>query len=178
MFFNSFLEACGTTSLWKHVLLLMSHNRTFIWFLCFHKSMWEQNHIARGTIHWIIRIIAFAWNAWRFAIACALLLLLVLLVTLPALSKISGNLEQKTILQTTEQLIQFTVLEIQFPSLKYMTVIGIRKNLSSIPFLSKRYLQGELCWCKQPTSNCFETLKTVYTYSNCTINQLCCWKRF
>ena len=51
--------------------------------------------------------------------------------------KISGNSEQKTILQTTGQLIQFTVLEIQFRSLKYMTIIRIRKNLSNIPFLSK-----------------------------------------
>ena len=51
------------------------------------------------------------------------------------LSGISGNLEQKTILQTTEQLIQFTVLEIQFRSLKYTSVIRIRKNLSNLPFL-------------------------------------------
>ena len=55
-----------------------------------------------------------------------------------ALSGISRNSEQKTILQTSEQLIQFIVLEIQFRSLKYMTVIRICKNLSNIPFLSKR----------------------------------------
>ena len=55
-----------------------------------------------------------------------------------ALSGISRNSEQKTILQTTKQLIQFIVLEIQFRSLKYMTVIRICKNLSNIPFLSKR----------------------------------------
>ena len=55
-----------------------------------------------------------------------------------ALSGISGNSEQKTILQTTEQLIQFTILVNQSRSLKYMTVIRIRKNLSKIPFLSKR----------------------------------------
>ena len=37
----------------------------------------------------------------------------------------------------------------------------------------------EQCWCKQPTSNSFETLKTVYTYLNCTRNQLLyCWKSF
>ena len=37
----------------------------------------------------------------------------------------------------------------------------------------------EQCWCKQPTSNSFETLKTVYTYSNCMMNQLLyCWKGF
>ena len=37
----------------------------------------------------------------------------------------------------------------------------------------------EQCWYKQPTSNSFETLKTVYTYSNCMMNQLLyCWKGF
>ena len=41
------------------------------------------------------------------------------------------DLGQKTILQTTEQLIQYTVLEIQFRSLKYTTVIRIRKNLET-----------------------------------------------
>ena len=55
-----------------------------------------------------------------------------------ALSGISENLEQKTISQTTKQIIQFRVLEIQFRPLKYMTGIRIRKNLSNIPFLSKR----------------------------------------
>ena len=49
-----------------------------------------------------------------------------------------GKFGAKTILQTTEQLIQFTVLEIHFRSLKYTTLIRIRKNLSNIPFLSKR----------------------------------------
>ena len=67
---------------------------------------------------------------------CVLLLLLLSLVTLSAISGISGNSEQKAILQTTEQLIQITVLEIQFRSQKYMTVIRIRQNLSNIPFLS------------------------------------------
>ena len=34
-----------------------------------------------------------------------------------------------------------------------------------------------VCWCKQPTSNSFQTLQTVYTYSNCTIDQwIYCWK--
>ena len=44
----------------------------------------------------------------------------------------------KTILQTNEQLMQFTVLEMWFRSLKNMAVISIRKNLKNIPFLSKR----------------------------------------
>ena len=60
------------------------------------------------------------------------------------LSRISGNLEEKTILQTTKQLIQFTVLEIHFRTLEYMAVIRIHKTLSNIPFhTSKRWLQGE-----------------------------------
>ena len=56
-------------------------------------------------------------------------------------ASVVGNIEKfgaKTILQTTKQLIQFVVLEIQFRSLKYMTVISIRKNLSNISFLSNR----------------------------------------
>ena len=82
-------------------------------------------------------ITAFAWNA--------LMLCNCLCSSSPsspsrssALSGISENLEQKTISQTTKQIIQFRVLEIQFRPLKYMTGIRIRKNLSNIPFLSKR----------------------------------------
>ena len=59
---------------------------------------------------------------WSFAIACVLLL-----VFLPALSGILGNLEQKTMLQTIKQLMQYTVLGIQLLSLKYTTVIRIQK---------------------------------------------------
>ena len=69
--------------------------------------------------------------------AIAFVLLLLLLVFLPALSGISGNSEQKIILQTIEQLIQYTDLEIQFWSLKYKAVISIRKNLDNSPFISK-----------------------------------------
>ena len=72
-----------------------------------------------------------------FAIACVLLLLL-FLVFLPVLSGISGNSEQKAILQTAKELIQYTVLQIQFRSLKYTTVIRIRKHLSNFPFRPKR----------------------------------------
>ena len=75
-------------------------------------------------------------------------------MTLPALSKISGNSEQKAILQTIEQLIQYTLLEIQFWSLKYTAVIRIHKNLSNLPFLSK--------WYKPYTSNCKYLLKLYY----------------
>ena len=79
----------------------------------------------------------------RFAIACVLLLLL--LVFLPGLSGISGNLEQKTISRTIEQLIQCTVLESQFQSLKCMVFIRMRKSLSNFPSLSKcQAIQGDL----------------------------------
>ena len=55
------------------------------------------------------------------------------------------------------------VLEIHFRSLKYRAVIRIRKNLSNFPF--KRYEAirrlaswlGTVCWCKQSTSNSFQT---------------------
>ena len=40
---------------------------------------------------------------------------------------------------TDEQLIQYTVLEIQFRSLKYMAVIRIHNNLSNFPFFSETH---------------------------------------
>ena len=90
-----------------------------------------------------------------------------------------GNSEQKTVLQTIEQLMQYTVLEIQFRSLRHTAVMRIRKNLSNFPFLFKRYKEITVCRCKKPTSSSFETLQTVYTFSNCTINQLLyCWEMF
>ena len=69
----------------------------------------------------------------------------VLLDFIPALSGILGNSEQTIILQTIKQLIQFTVLEIQFWSLKYMVVIRMRNNLSNFPFLSKQYKAITVC---------------------------------
>ena len=80
-----------------------------------------------------------------FAMSCVLLLFLLLLDLLPALSGISGNSEQKIILQTIEQLIQYTVLGIHFRSLKQTTVIRICKNLSNFLFLSKRYKAVTVC---------------------------------
>ena len=53
-------------------------------------------------------------------------------------SGISGNSEQKAIIQTTKELIQYTVIQIQFQSLKYTVVIRIRKHLSNFPFRPKR----------------------------------------
>ena len=70
-------------------------------------------------------LIIFASNAKRLGIACVLLL-----VTLPALSGISGNSEYFTEHQTAN------VLEIHFWSLKYMVVFRIREDLSNFPFLS------------------------------------------
>ena len=46
----------------------------------------------------------------RFGTLCISLCLLLILVFLPALSRIQGNLQQKTILQTIEQLIRFSYL--------------------------------------------------------------------
>ena len=57
----------------------------------------------------------------------------------------TGNSEQKIILQTIEQLIQYTVLEIHFWSLKYWAVIRLCKNLSKFPFLSKRCNAITMC---------------------------------
>ena len=76
-------------------------------------------------------------------------------MTLPALSRISGSSEQKTILQTTGQLIQFTVLEIQFRPLKHTTVNTQKFEQNSIPIQTIATRQEN---CKQPTSNSFETL--------------------
>ena len=56
---------------------------------------------------------------------------------------------------------QYTVLEIQSRSLRWTVVIKIRKILQKIRknfiFLSKRYKAIAVRWCKQPTSNSFET---------------------
>ena len=87
---------------------------------------------------------------------------LLLLVFLPALSGISRNSEQKAILETTKELIQYTVLEIHFRSLKYTTVIRIRKHLSNFPFRPKRYNKARtVCWCKKPTSNNIQILYVI-----------------
>ena len=75
----------------------------------------------------LINVMWFGRNAKRFAVACVLLF-----VTMPSLSDISKNLEQKSNLQTIEQLIQRMVLETQPRSLKYTVVISIRKNLSNV----------------------------------------------
>ena len=70
------------------------------------------------------------------------------------------NIEEfgaKIILQTIEQLTQYTILEIHFRSLEYTAVIRLRKSLSKFSFLSSRYKAIIVCWCKQPTSNSFQT---------------------
>ena len=68
-----------------------------------------------------------------------------------------GEFGLKNILQIIEQLIQYTVLEIHFGSLKYTAVISIRKNLSNFLLLFKWYKAITMWWCKQPTSNSFQT---------------------
>ena len=84
-------------------------------------------------------------------------MVLLFLVFLPALSGISGNLEQKTILPTTKQLIQYTVLEIKFWSLKYRTVVKIRKTLSKFPTVLSHFRQFS------NTSDCINLLKLYAT---------------
>ena len=84
-------------------------------------------------------------------------MVLLFLVFLPALSGISGNLEQKTILLTTKQLIQYTVLEIKFWSLKYRTVVKIRKTLSKFPTVLSHFRQFS------NTSDCINLLKLYAT---------------
>ena len=61
---------------------------------------------------------------------------------LPVVSRISRNSEQKTVLQIIEQLTQYTLLEIQFRSLKYTSVTRVCKNLSYFPFPPKQ-IQGD-----------------------------------
>ena len=47
-------------------------------------------------------------------------------------------------------------------------------DLHSYP--TDSYKARTVCWCNQSTSNSFETVQTVYAYSNCMINQLLyCW---
>ena len=145
MFF-SFISVLFVVSVIVIVIVKNDHSHKLYFFKFFHYLFFEHYlydcyyyHYFFFTIEFIIiSIIAFAWNAQRFAIACVLLLLLLLLVLLSALSGTSRNSEQKAILPTTEQLIQLRVLEIQCRSLKYMTIIRIRKNLINISFLSKR----------------------------------------
>ena len=136
---------------------------------CRRKSIWDSFLIIFLSSNLLVKESEFLpWHFLRtFTIACVLLLVFV-----PALSGISGNLEQKTILQTTKHIIQYTVLEIQFRSLNYTTVIRICKNLSNFPFLPSNNKARTVCRCKQPFSNSFQTLQTVYTYSNCPVDQL------
>ena len=118
---------------------------------------------------WSYSLIGFAWkhktlcNSWNtkhFTIAC-----LLLLVNLPAWRGILRNSEQEIILHTIEQLTKYAVLGIQFWSLKNTVVIRICKNLSNFLFLSKRFKAITVCWCKQPTSNSFQTcLYCIYLF--------------
>ena len=86
---------------------------------------------------------------------------------------------KKIVLQTIEQLIQYTVLEIQFRSLKYTVVIRIRKYFNIFPFLSKRQaIEGDLLCVdvNNPLWTVFKRVYIAYTYSNFMINQLLyCW---
>ena len=74
-----------------------------------------------------------------------------------SLIQIIGESGAKTILQTIEQPTQYTVLEIQFRSLKYTVVIRTWKNVSQLPPLSRRCKVIKVYWYKQPTLHSFQT---------------------
>ena len=97
-------------------------------------------------------VIAFAWNAKRYAIAFALL------QTLSALSGISRNTGAK--IYFTDHWTADIVHDFRHsvPVLKHMVVIRIRQKLSNFPFISKRYKAITMCRCKQPIWNSFKTL--------------------
>ena len=92
----------------------------------------------------------------------------ILLVFLPALSGISGNSEQKSY-RPPNSLIQYTVLETQFRSLKHTTVIRIRENLETFQSYPSDNKARTVRWCKRPTLNSFQTHQTVLLY---------CWEMF
>ena len=82
---------------------------------------------------------------------------------LPFLSRISGNSEKKIVFQAIEKLLQSTVSEIHFLSLRYM-ITRISKNFEQLS-ISIQAIQGSsvLVWCKQLTSKSFQTsLYCVY----------------
>ena len=57
-------------------------------------------------------------------------------------------------------------------------VLKTYKNLEIFHSYPSDNKARTVCWCKQPTSNSFQTLQTVYTYSICTIDQLLsCWEK-
>ena len=127
---------------------------------------------------WSYSLIGFAWkhktscNSWNtkhFIIAC-----LLLLVNLPAWRGILRNSEQKIILHTIEQLTQYTVLGIQFWSLKNTVVIRICKYFYSYLSDSRRLQCADV---NNQLQTVFKRVYTVYTYSDSMINQLLyCWQ--
>ena len=101
---------------------------------------------------------------------CNCFAFLLLVVFVPALSGMSGNSEKKIILQTNKQLLQYTVLEIHFRSLKYMVVTRIRKHFEQ-PSIPIQAIQGDSVDVNNPLQTVFKRVYTVYTYSNYMINQ-------
>ena len=92
---SAFFDICNEIQLFE--IWFLERLEYSNWFL-FSEVIFKSNKVSVG-------IIAYAWNAKRFQTACVLLL-----VILPALSRISRNSEQKIILQTIEQLIQLSYL--------------------------------------------------------------------
>ena len=116
------------------------------------------NGHSKGQLRQLVtEIIEFAWKAWSFAIACVLLL-----VTLPALSGISGNSEQKTIFKTIKQLIQYTVLETHFWSLKYTPAIRIAKIWAAFRSYPSDTRRLECVDVNNPPQTVFKHVYTVY----------------
>ena len=97
--------------------------------------------------------VVFAWKTKRFAFTSFLHLLLH-----HDFSGILGNLEQKNILQNITHLIQYTVFEIQFRSVKCITfTLGYAKISSNFPafhshlcFLRSSFYKTEYAECQFP----------------------------
>ena len=114
------------------------------------------------TFLWIpdakgLHIFAFKWDAKRFAVAEV-----PLLVTLPALSGISGNSEQKTIFKTIKQLIQYTVLGNHFWSLKYTPAIRIAKIWAAFRSYPSDTRRLHCVDVNNPPQTVFKRVYTIY----------------
>ena len=79
--------------------------------------------------------------------------------------------------------IKYTVLEIQFRSLKCRLLVGYAKISSNFPLSLKRYKAFTVCRCKQTTSKSFETfilyiLIQIVRYINYSVADRCLTNSF
>ena len=75
------------------------------------------------------------------------------------------------------KLFEYTVLEIQFQSVKYMVVTRIRKNFEQLLILVQAIQGDYVVQCvdvNNPHQTVFKRVCIVYIYSNCMINLLYC----